>query len=64
MSKKTEKVEEIEIVVELGRGQSVRKDGRIVHSDASGSFLRDEDGDVEDVVFFVSPRYMRELTEE
>ena len=33
MSKKTEKVEQQTIVVELGPGQSVRKDGRIVHTD-------------------------------
>lgn len=63
MSKKTEKVEQIEIVVELGPGQHVRDDGRIVHTDMSGSFLLDEDGEVEDVVFFASPRYLRELTE-
>ncbi len=50
-------------VVELGPGQHIRDDGRIVHTDKSGSVLKDEDGEVEDVVFFVSPRYLRELSE-
>ena len=30
----------------------------------SGSWLQDENGEVEDVIFFVSPRYLRELAEE
>ena len=47
--------EQIEIVVELVPARGIRQDGRISHSDASGSFLLDEDGDVEEVIFFVSP---------
>jgi hypothetical protein len=58
------KIEKHTIVVELGPGQHVREDDRIVHTDMSGSVLKHEDGDVEEVIFFVSPRYMRELAEE
>lgn len=61
MSKKTEKVEEIEVVPELGPGQHVRADGRIVHTDISGAVLKDENGDVEDIVCFISPGWMRKL---
>jgi hypothetical protein len=35
----------------------VREDGATVHGDASGEWTLDEDGDIEDIVFFVSPRW-------
>jgi hypothetical protein len=57
------KIEKQTIVVELGPGQHVREDGRIVHTDMSGSVLEDENGDVEDIVFFFSPSLMRKLVE-
>lgn len=52
------------LVVELGPGQHVRNDGRIVHTDMSGSVLKDENGDPDEIVSFVSPGYVRELAEE
>ena len=35
-----------------------REDGTIVHGDASGEWRLDENGDLEDLVFFASPRSM------
>ena len=35
-----------------------REDGTTVHGDASGEWTLDESGDLEDVVFFASPRSM------
>jgi hypothetical protein len=35
-----------------------RPDGTTVHGDASGEWTLDENGDVEDIVFFASPRWM------
>src|SRR5436309_2164620 len=32
--------------------------GAVVHGDASGEWTLDEDGEVEDIVFFASPRLM------
>ncbi len=32
--------------------------GTIVHGDASGEWTLDENGDVEEIVFFASPRWM------
>ena len=58
-----ERVERIEIVYALRRSaqgtyQYERKDGTIVHADASGEWTLDENLDVEDIVFFASPRSM------
>ena len=55
--------EQIDIVVELppsakGTCQYEREDGTIVHGDASGEWTLDENGDVEDIVFFASPGSM------
>jgi hypothetical protein len=35
-----------------------REDGTTVHGDASGEWTFDENGDLEDIVFFTSPRWM------
>ena len=35
-----------------------REDGTTVHGDASGEWRLDESGDLEDIVFFASPRSM------
>ena len=35
-----------------------REDGTVVHGDASGEWTLDESGDLEDIVFFASPRSM------
>ena len=35
-----------------------REDGTTVHGDASGEWTLDENGDLEDIVFFASPRSM------
>ena len=37
----------------------LHRDGANVHGDASGEWMLDEDGEVEDIVFFVSPGWMR-----
>ena len=57
----SKKIEEYTTVVELGPGQHVREDGRIVHTDMSGSVLKNENGDPEEIVFFASPSFLREL---
>jgi hypothetical protein len=59
-------VEKVEIFVELapsprGTSQYTREDDTVVHGDASGEWTLDEDGEVEDIVFFMSPRYVRSL---
>jgi hypothetical protein len=59
----SEKIEEQTIVAELAPAQHVRDDGRIVHTDISGAVLKDENGDVEEIIFFVSPSYLRERAE-
>jgi hypothetical protein len=59
----SEKIEKQTIVVELGPGQHIREDGRIVHTDMSGSVLKTEDGDVKDIVCFISPGWMRKLAD-
>ena len=41
-----------------GTYQYTQDDGSTVHGDASGEWTLDEDGEVEDIVFFVSPRWM------
>jgi hypothetical protein len=56
-----ERVERVEIVYELppsaqGTYEYEREDGTIVHGDASGEWTLDGNGDVEDIVFFASPR--------
>jgi hypothetical protein len=53
-----------EIVFELppspeGHYQYKREDGTTVHRDASGEWTLGEDGEVDDVVFIVSPGWMR-----
>ena len=55
--------ERIDIVYELppsaqGAYQYERPDGATVHGDASGEWTLDENGDLEDIVFFASPRSM------
>ena len=59
-------VEKVEIFVELppsprGTSQYTREDGTVVHGDASGEWTLDEHGEVEDIVFFMSPGYVRSL---
>ena len=56
-----ELVERFEIVYELppsAHGTYQREDGTTVHGDASGEWTLDENGDLEDIVFFPSPRWM------
>jgi hypothetical protein len=55
--------EQIDIVYELppsaqGRYQYERTDGTTVHGDASGEWRLDENGHLEDIVLFASPRSM------
>ena len=55
-----------EIVFELppspeGADRHERADGTTVHGDASGEWTLDEDGEVDDIVFFVSPSWVRDL---
>ena len=56
-------VERVEIVYELppspqGRYEYEREDGTNVHGDASGEWTLDTNGDLEDIMFFASPRWM------
>jgi hypothetical protein len=58
-----EQPQRIEILFELppspqGTYQYEREDGTVVHGDASGEWALDENGEVEDIVFFASPRSM------
>ena len=55
-----------EIVFELppspvGAYRHERVDGTTVHGDASGEWTLAEDGEVDDIVFFVSPGWVRDL---
>lgn len=55
--------ERIDIVYELppsaqGTYQYEPEDDTIVRTDASGEWTLDENGDLEDIVFFASPRWM------
>ena len=59
-------VEEVEIFFELspspqGTSRVRAEDGTVVHGDASGEWTLDEHGEVEDIVFFISPGYVRSL---
>ena len=56
----------LEIVFELppfpeGSYRNERVDGTTVHGDASGEWTLDEDREVDDIVFFVSPGWARDL---
>jgi hypothetical protein len=56
--------EKIEIILEVppsknGSYQREDEHGRVVHGDASGEWTIDENGDFEDIVFFLSPGAMR-----
>ena len=42
-----------------GTYQYEREDGTLVHGDTSGEWTLDEHGDLEDIVFFASPRWLR-----
>ena len=58
-----QRVERVEIVYKLspsaqGTYEYERQDGTTVHGDASGEWTLDENGDVEDIVGFASPRSM------
>ena len=58
-----ERVERVEIVYALppsaqGTYEDERADGKVAHGDASGEWTLDENGEVEDIVFFASPRWM------
>ena len=55
-----------EIVFELppspkGTYEYKQNDGRTVYGDASGEWTLDEDGEIDDIVFFVSPSYLADL---
>jgi hypothetical protein len=55
--------EPIDIVYELppsaqGTYQYEREDGTAVHGDASGEWTLGEEEDVEDIIFFASPRWL------
>jgi hypothetical protein len=57
-----ERIEQFEVVYQLppsaqGAYRYEREDGAVVHGDASGEWMLDESGEVEDIVFFVSPRW-------
>jgi hypothetical protein len=58
-----ERIERIVVVYELppspqGTYQYEREGGTVVHGDASGEWALDDAGEVEDIVFFASPRSM------
>ena len=58
-----ERVENVEIFFELppspqGTYQYEREDGTVVDGDASGEWMLDQHGEVEDIVFFASPRWL------
>ena len=57
-----------EIVFEVppssnGTYRCEREDGTTVHGDASGEWMLDEDGEIDDIVFFVSPGLMRRVAD-
>ena len=61
-----EQVERDEIFFELppspqGAYQYEREDGTTAHGDASGEWTLDANGDVDDIVFFVSPRWQMNM---
>jgi hypothetical protein len=63
-----ERPEAIDITFELppsprGAYQRERDDGTIVHGDASGEWTLDEGGEVDDIVFFASPLWVRRSRE-
>ena len=56
-----------EIVFELpaspdGTYRYERTDGTTVHGDASGEWTLDENGEVDDIVFFASPGWLAPVT--
>jgi hypothetical protein len=58
-----EQPQRIDIVYELlpsprGTYEYEREDGTIVHGDASGEWTLDENGELEDIVFFMSPLHL------
>jgi hypothetical protein len=58
-----EPVVEAEVYVQLpptpqGTYQYGRSDGTFVHGDARGEWTLDADGELEDIVFFASPRWV------
>jgi hypothetical protein len=58
-----ERAEAIHIVVGLpasaqGTYEYPRDDGSVVHGDSSGEWTLDENGEIDDIVFFASPRSM------
>jgi hypothetical protein len=64
MSKNDEKT--FEIVFEVppspeGTYRHEREDGTVVHGDASGAWTLDDDGEVEDIIFFMSPLHLMKL---
>jgi hypothetical protein len=63
-----EKPEVIDLIFERppsprGAYQRERDDGTIVHGDASGEWMLDEEGEVDDIVFFASPLWLRRSRE-
>jgi hypothetical protein len=56
-----EKIEIITDAVPSETGSYHRTDehGRVIQGDASGEWTLDENGDVDDIVFFISPGAMR-----
>ena len=44
-----------------GTYREERVDGTTVHGDASGEWTLDKDGELDDIVFFVSPGWGRDL---
>ena len=46
-----------------GTHQYQRPDGTSVHGDAGGEWTLDEDGEIDDIVFFVSPGWIRRHAE-
>lgn len=60
--------EKIEIIAEVppsktGLDQREDEQGRVVHGDASGEWTLDEKGDLDDIVFLLSPGAMRRWSE-
>lgn len=58
--------ERFEIVFEIppspeGTNRYEREDGTVIHSDASGEWTLDENGELEDIVFFMSPLHLMKL---
>jgi hypothetical protein len=62
-----ERVQRAEIIFALppspqGTHSYERQDGTVVHGDVSGEWTLDETGEIEDIVFFASPRWLRANT--